>query len=238
MNRKLECWSWKSEDSEPRTFTCWPADNVEKQLALNLCKCLYEIDGKQDSAIQNKLTEIGFNAVDFSCCSLSPVDCSAVLNILKNAMGLLCINFDGNNIGPLGCMEIKNWIVNSDDSDYKYCKLRGIILNENNITDEGLKHLAEALTNNNCKLNSLNLAWNNITDKGVKHLAEALTNNNCKLNSLNLAGNNITGEGVKHLAKALTNNNCKLNSLNLTWNDITDEGVKHWLKHSQTAIVN
>ena len=224
---KMESWSWRSEESEPRTLTCWPADNVEKQLALNLCKCLYEIDGKQDSAIQNKLAEIGFNAVDFSCCSLSPVDCSAVLNILKNAMGLLCINFDGNNIGPLGCIEIKNWIVNSDDSDYKYCKLRGIILNENNITDEGLKHLAEALTNNNCKLNRLDVGGYHITDIGVKHLAEALTNSNCKLNSLEISEDSITDKGVKHLAEALTNNNCKLNRLSISGRCIADEGVKH-----------
>ena len=220
----LDC-TMKNEDSEAGTFTCWPAD--EKQLALNLCKCLYEIHGKQDSAIQNKLTEIGFNAVDFSRCSLAPVDCSAVLDVLKNATGILCINLNGNNIGPLGCIEIKNWIVNSDDSNNKYCKLRGINLSRNSITDEGVKHLAKALTNNNCTLDRLDLANNNITDEGVKHLAEALTNTNCKLNSLDLRTNNITDEGVKHLAEALTNTNCKLNSLDLRTNNITDEGVKH-----------
>ena len=220
----LDC-TMKNEDSEAGTFTCWPAD--EKQLALNLCKCLYEIHGKQDSAIQNKLTEIGFNAVDFSRCSLAPVDCSAVLDVLKNAAGILCINLNGNNIGPLGCIEIKNWIVNSDDSNNKYCKLRGINLSRNSITDEGVKHLAKALTSNNCTLDRLDLANNNITDEGVKHLAEALTNTNCKLNSLDLRTNNITDEGVKHLAEALTNNNCKLNRLDLRINNITDEGVKH-----------
>ena len=187
----------KSEDSEARTITCWPASDEEKQLALNLCKCLYEIDGKQDTAIQNKLTEIGFNAVDLSWCSVAPVDCSAVLNVLRNATVMLWINLECNKIGPLGCIEIKNWIVNSDDSNNKYCKLRGINLSINNITDEGVKHLAEALTNNNCKLNSLNLSNSNITDEGVKHLAKALTNNNCKLNSLNLSNINITDEGVK-----------------------------------------
>ena len=219
--------TWKSKDLEARTFTCWPADDDKKQLALNLCKCLYEIDGKQDSAIQNKLTEIDFDAVDFSSCSLAPVDCSAVLNVLKNATGMLWMNLEENDIGPLGCIEVKNWMVNSNDSNNKYCKLRGINLFENHITNEGVKHLAEALTNNNCKLNSLNLVDNNITDEGVKHLTEALTNNNCKLNSLDLARNNITDERVKHLAEALTNNNCKLNSLDLTANNITDEDVKH-----------
>ena len=224
----MDYWSWKSKETEARTFTCWPADDDEKQLALNLCKCLYEIDGKQDSAIQNKLTEIDFNAVDFSFCLMAPADRSAVLNVLKHASGMLCMNLEGNfNIGPLGCIEIKNWILSSDDSNNKYCKLRGVNLFGNDITDEGVKHLAEALTNNNCEVNSLNLADNNITDKGVKHLAEALTNNNCKLNHLDLADKNITDEGVKHLAEALKNDNCKLNRLNFANNNITDKGVKH-----------
>ena len=216
-----------NNDSEARTFTCWPANDDEKQLALNLCKCLYEIDVKQESPIQNKLTEIGFNAVDFSCWSLAPVDCSAVLYVLKNATGMLCMNLGANHIGPLCCIEIRNWIDNSNDSNNQYRELRGINLMANVITDEGVKHLAEAFTNNNCKLSSLNVVENEITDEGVKHLAEVLTESNCKLNSLNLALNNITDEGVKHLAEALTNSTCKLSNLNLFQNKITDDGVKH-----------
>ena len=224
---KKDDWDWRTEDSEARTFTWWPAYYNEKQLALNLCRCLNEIDVKQDPAIQNKLTEIGFNAVDFSKCSLAPVDCSAVLNVLKNATGILGMDLEVSNIGLLGCIEIKNWIVDSDDSDNKYCKLNSLDLSGNDITIEGVKYLALALTNSNCKLNSLDLRVNNITDEGIEHLAEALMNSNCKLNSLDLSGNDITDEGAKHLAEALMNSNCILNSLDLTFNIIIDEGVKH-----------
>ena len=52
------------------------------------------------------------------------------------------MNLEGNNIGPQGCIDIKTWIVNSNDSNDKYCKLRGINLRGNNITDEGVIHLA------------------------------------------------------------------------------------------------
>ena len=52
---------------ETKTLTCWPASGKDKQLALNLCKCLYEIDDqKQQAVLQNKIEQIDFNAVDFS----------------------------------------------------------------------------------------------------------------------------------------------------------------------------
>ena len=54
---------------------------------VTLCHCLYEIDAK-DSVIQNKIREIGFNAVDLSKCSVTSVDCTAVVNLFKNNKGI------------------------------------------------------------------------------------------------------------------------------------------------------
>ena len=223
------------EDSEPRTLTCWPTWG-DKHLAVNICKCLNEMLKVDDSAkvknsgVQAKLGKIGFNAVDFSRCRLAPVDCAAIAHVLQHVdAGILCMNLYDNNIGDLGCTEIQKFIVNSDHSKSNY-KLNSLNLGANGITDAGVKHLAEALTNNNCKINTLNLSGNlSITDAGVKHLAEALANNNCKINTLDLSDNPfITDAGVKHLAEALTNNNCKINTLNLSRNPfITDAGVKH-----------
>ena len=234
---KKEWWltMMADEDSEPRTLTCWPAEG-DKHLAVRICNCLNEMLKVDDSAkvknsgVQAKLGKIGFNAVDFSECSLAPVDCAAIVHVLQHVdAGILRMNLYDNNIGDLGCTEIQKFIVNSDHSKSNY-KLNSLNLRANGITDAGVKHLAEALTNNNCKIKTLDLSSNDsITDAGVKHLAEALTNNNCKLNTLNLSFNvRITDAGVKHLAEALTNNNCKINTLNLTNNlSITDAGVKH-----------
>ena len=223
------------EDSEPRTLTCWPAKK-DKHLAVNICKCLNEMLKVDDSAkvknsgVQAKLGKIGFNAVDFSRCSLAPVDCAAIAHVLQHVdAGILRMNLYDNNIGDLGCAEIQKFIVNSDHSKSNY-KLNSLNLEANGITDAGVKYLAEALANNNCKINTLNLSDNrSITNAGVKHLAEALANNNCKINTLNLSYNpSITNAGVKYLAEALTNNNCKINTLNLSFNpSITDAGVKH-----------
>ena len=210
-----------SQGSKP--LTCWPAWE-DKHLALNLCKCLYEMD-ENDSHIQDKLAEINFNAVDFSECSLAPVDCAAVVHILKNAKGILCMNLKENNIGPLGCAEIIKLIVNSDHDRNNY-KLTSLNLARNNITAEGAKQLADALMHSECKLTELNLAHNNITAEGAKQLADALMHSECKLTELNLEGNNITAEGAKQLADALMHSECKLTYLNLWENNITNEGQK------------
>ena len=171
------------EDVEPRTLTCWPA-HEDKHLALNLCKCLYEID-ENDSHIQDKLAEINFIVVDFSVCSLAPVDCAAVVHILKNAKRILSIQLWNNNIGPVGCTEIIKLIVNSDHHRNNY-ELASLNLAANNITAEGAKQLADALMHSECKLTNLDLGKNNITDKGVKQLADALMHSECKLTDLNL----------------------------------------------------
>ena len=244
-----------SEDSEPRTLTCWPAEK-DKHLALNACKCLNEID-ENDSLVQDKLAEINFNAVDFSGCSLTPVDFAAVLHVIKNVKGILCMNLEINDIGPLGCVEIVKFFTSDHNKDnnklthlnlsfnnitaeglkhltkalmHHECKLTHLILMENNITDEGLKHLTKALMHHECKLRHLNLMRNNITDEGLKHLTKALMHHECKLTDLNLMDNNITAEGLTHLTKALMHHECKLTHLNLADNNITAEGLTHLTK--------
>ncbi|CAH3026927.1 unnamed protein product [Porites evermanni] len=213
----------KQEELEPGIVTCWPSE-VDANLALTLCYCLYEIDA-DDSAVQNKVKEIGFNAVVFECRQLGPVECTAIANFLKKKNDILMINLRNNEIDCLGCKEICK--VYSDSN----CKLSSLRLGGNRVTDEGVEYLAEALKHSNCKLNSLDLIGNNLTIKGVKYLTEALKDtlkdSNCKLNSLNLTGNNLTSKGVKYLAEALKDSNCKLNNLNLTGNYLTNEGVKY-----------
>ena len=213
--------TYEKEDQEldPSILTCWPSKE-DANLALTLCHCLYEIDA-DDSAVQNKVREIGFNAVVFEDCQIGPVDCTAIVNFLKKQNEILMINLRDNKIGCLGCKEICK--VFSDGN----CKLSSLGLGRNIATDEGVEYLAEALKHSNCKLHSLDLSGNYLTNEVVKYLAEALNYSNCKLNSLNLTGNYLTNEGVKYLAEALKDSNCELNSLNLTGNYLTDEGVKY-----------
>ena len=152
-----------------------------------------------------------------------PLDCLALVHALKSVEGILDFDLSYNNLPSLGCIEIAK-LLPGNQHNQGFCELKRLNLESNYITDEGVKHLAIALTHTNCTLNSLDLENNNITDKAVKHLATALTRTNCTLESLNLADNNITDEGVKHLARALTHTNCTLNSLNLMNNNITEKG--------------
>ena len=212
------------DELQSGTLTCWPRKK-DKHLALTLCHCLYEIDA-DDSAVQNRVREINFNAVVFDYCRLGPVDCTAIANFLKIDNEILMINLRGNQIGCLGCKEISEFLVFSSSVSDSNCKLRSLNLSKNIVTDEGVEYLAKALKNSNCKLNLLNLSKNNVTDEGAKCLAEALKHSDCKLNSLNLSENNVTYEGAKCLAEALKHSDCKLNSLNLSQNNVTYEGAE------------
>ena len=226
----------EDQELEPSKVTCWPSED-DKYLALTLCHCLYEIDA-DDSAVQNRVREIDFNAVVFENCQLGPVDCTAIINFVKMHNEILMINLRLNNIGRLGCKELSEFLVFSTSVSGGNCKLSSLELSVTSLTDEGVKYLAEALKDGNCKLNCLNLCNNLFTDEKVKYLAEALKDSNCKLNILNLRENEFTDEGVKYLAEAL-NSNCKLNSLNLGANRFTDKGVKYLaeaLKHSNCKL--
>ena len=217
---------------ERKTLTYWPVLG-DQQLALNLCNCLYEIDDeKQQAVLQNKIEKIGFNAVDFSECSLGPVDFAAVSHFLENASGVLSMNLGWNDLGSLGAKEVQKFLVNTG------CKLNSLNLRGNKLTDEGAEHLSAALKHSNCKLNSLDLVSNKLTDKAAEHLSAALKHSNCKLNSLNLMGNKLTDKAAEHLSAALKHSNCKLNSLNLEGNNITNEAAfTEAVKHSNCKVL-
>ena len=218
--------------TKTETLTCWPAQD-DKELVVTLFNCMYE-NNLSSLEVQRRLAQIDCNALDFSDCRLSPLDCLTLVHALQSSgKKILHFNLLGNHIDSLGCIEISK-LFGGKDHNQGFCNLKSLNLTLNGIGDEGVKYLTTALINNNCKLNTLGLKGNDITDKAVEHLTKALINNNCKLTNLGLEGNEITDKGVEHLTKALINNNCKLNSLGLEGNEITDKGVEHLTK----ALIN
>ena len=220
--------------SKPEELTFWPATEEDKHLAVQVCKCLYEInDEQQQPILQNKIEKIQFNAVEFFDCSLAPIDVAAVLHFLENAEEVLSIYLSLNQLRDLGAIEVRKIIVKKER------KLKKLDLNSNNLTDNAAKDLGEALKHSNCKLESLDLSYNKLTDNAAKDLGEALKHSNCKLESLFLSYNDFTDNAAKDLGKALKHSNCKLESLDLSYNKLTDNAAKDLgeaLKHSNCKL--
>ncbi|PFX29228.1 NACHT, LRR and PYD domains-containing protein 3 [Stylophora pistillata] len=149
------------------------------------------------------------------------VDCSALVNVIKNVPNISHLDLSLNNINLLGCLEVCKLL------KCRKSQLTWLHLRQNQLTDEAAKYLAEAITNNNCQLRALHLLDNNIGDTGTQHFAEAINNNNCQLRWLALSANYITDTGAQHLAEAINNNNSQLSTLNLSHNNITDTGAQH-----------
>ncbi|XP_067023354.1 NACHT, LRR and PYD domains-containing protein 9-like [Acropora muricata] len=253
----LPKWTEKKEkflSSKPKTLTSWPATN--QNLAVQVCKCLYEIHTEHQPVLKNKIEKIKFNRVEFGV-SLAPIDVAAVLHFLENAQEVLSIYLDHNQLGELGANEVKKFIVNRERKlkdliiidnqltdnaakdfaaalEHSNCKLKLLALGENNLTDNAAKDLAAALEHSNCKLESLNLSFNKFTDNAAKDFAAALKHSNCKLKSLYLEACFIDN-GAKHFAAALEHSNCKLELLNLSFNKFTDNAANDFaaaLEHS------
>lgn len=214
--------AWNYAVEEPTTLTCWPTDG-DKDLALRICNCLYDLELEQQSAVKSKIEEIGFNAVDFSGCNLAPVDCAALVHFLKNA-GTILLTLERNEISWLGCMEVQKWVDQSDSSKCVF-KLRSLNLSRNEIGCKGAQQLGDALKHQHCTLTKLQLSYNRIDEKGAKTICDALKENSCKLTTLDLKGNNIGEKGAKYLAIALKNKHCKLTELHLYGNDIRNSGA-------------
>ena len=206
----------------------WPAKEEDKALAVQVCKCLYEIKDEQQPVLQNKIEKVNFRV-----CSLAPIDVAAVLHFLENAEEVLFINLTFNQLGDLGANEVKKFIVNRER------KLKELNLSKNNLTDNAAKHFAAALEHSNCKLETLWLTNNNFTDNAAKDFAAALKHSNCKLETLWLTNNNFTDNAAKDFAAALEHSNCKLESLYLSHNNFTDNAAKDFaaaLKHSNCKL--
>ena len=221
-------------------LTFWPATG-HKHLALQVCKYLYEINDEQQPILQNKIEKIKFNTIDFSYCSLAPIDVAAVFHLIENAEEVLYINLSDNELGDLGANEVKKIMVNREH------KLKWLNLSSNNLTDNAAKDLGEALKRSNCKLESLDLGVynildlgaNNFTDNAAKDFAAALKHSNCKLKSLGLGAYQLTDNTAKDLGEALKHSNCKLKSLELSAYNFTDNAAMDFaaaLKHSNCKL--
>ncbi|XP_078018657.1 leucine-rich repeat-containing protein 34 isoform X3 [Epinephelus lanceolatus] len=108
----------------------------------------------------------------------------------------------------------------------------GLDVSYNNISDEGVGHLADLLQEESSVLHSLNLMFNNIQTDGAEVLAKSLQCNST-LVFLSLSGNKIENRGAMHLASMLQVNT-SLRELELANCDLEE-----WAVHfSEMLAVN
>ena len=201
----------------------WPCRKIETDLAVTICKCLYELDVKEQFSIPREMKKM---CVWLSDNTLAPADCTAILHFLKNFVEKFTLCVRCKSMSDFVCMEIKKWIVESDFSGGD-CKLEGLEIAYNNLGDEEAKLLSDAIIDGKCKLPKLYLRTNNIKAEGVKHLSAAIQDVNNNLTVLDLACNKIGDKGAKFLSDAIKHGHCKLTKLLLEFNNIKEEGAKH-----------
>ncbi|XP_044031963.1 leucine-rich repeat-containing protein 34 [Siniperca chuatsi] len=93
------------------------------------------------------------------------------------------------------------------------------------LDDKDVLALSKCLINNEC-VTGLDVRYNNITDEGVGHLAHLLQEASSALLSLDLMFNDIQTDGAEVLAKSLQRNSTLL-SLRLSGNKIKNRGAMH-----------
>ena len=134
---------------------------------------------------------------------------------LHPQLEVLCL--PGMSIGRNECTALSTLL------QHTTTQLQKLYLSGNNIDDEGVEVLVNALSNGN-KIEVLDLSWNEvITIKGWKEVATLLEMPDTKLETLNIANNNMGNDGALVFANALKYNST-LKTLLLSGSGITSEG--------------
>ena len=169
----------------------------------------------------------GLETLSIGKCGIS----TAVVELaeaLKTNKCLLSLDISGNeDMGEMFVHIVRSLQVNSTLKDLRARKcgiantaivdivrssLESLDLSHNPIEDEGIKHIAQLVTNNH-SLYQLNLRGCGITDRGVECLASSLEGNN-SLEILDILGNELTDTGLLALGRSLKRNKA-LKTLNV-----------------------
>ena len=112
--------------------------------------------------------------------------------------------------------------------------LQELILYNNHLGDNGVRHLSNALSNRNCSLKILSLGSNSITDLGMKYLSNMIEFNQ-SLTELGLVFNQITDRGIERFSQSISSSNSVLQILYLSKNSsITDRSIQSFIRMIQS----
>ena len=137
------------------------------------------------------------------------------------------LNLSDNKVGDMGARFLTKTLALNNSS------LRKLFLISTEITDEGAAYLAEMLKTNST-LSHVSLGQNNISDQGMKLLSNALGYHNNTLQSIFLTGNKLVSDlSVDPLVEMLKHN-CTLYYLRINDCNLSEKGKKRLRKITKT----
>nr|XP_023501716.1 NACHT, LRR and PYD domains-containing protein 14 isoform X4 [Equus caballus] len=116
------------------------------------------------------------------------------------------------------CLDLSSAILNNPN-------LRSLYLGNNDLQDDGVKILFEALRHPNCNIQRLRLEYCGLTSLCCQDLSSTLSSNQ-RLIKINLTQNTLGCEGIMKLCEVLKSPECKLQVLGLCKEALDEEAQK------------
>ncbi|XP_057575676.1 NACHT, LRR and PYD domains-containing protein 13 [Hippopotamus amphibius kiboko] len=151
-------------------------------------------------------------------CSLSVASCQDLALLLTSTRGMTRLCLGLNQLRDDGVRLLCASLTHPE------CVLERLELWSCQLRAPSCRYLSDALLQNK-SLTHLNLRKNNLGDEGVKFLCEALSRPDCNLQNLILSDCSFTVEGCRQLAHALKQNH-RVKILDVGKNDAQDGGVR------------
>ncbi|XP_038657031.1 NACHT, LRR and PYD domains-containing protein 3-like [Scyliorhinus canicula] len=159
-----------------------------------------------------KIQKLGLSAV-----SLTASCAEDLASTLHANSALTVLNLSYNKLGDSGMKLLSAALRNPD------CKIQRLQLCDTGFSALSIQDLASALSTNR-SLIELDLGHNKLCDAGVKHLSEALKNQNWKIQKLRLDDTRLSDSCINDLVSALGTNR-SVRGLNLESNSFTDKSI-------------
>ncbi|CAF4933773.1 unnamed protein product, partial [Rotaria sp. Silwood1] len=144
-------------------------------------------DADMDIVLQQAIIKKQCKYLRLSQNQITSLGASIIASALKNFTSLETLNLCNNTISDSGVNSLSEKLSSNNSI------LKVLILAANRITDTGAQYLAQILQTNRT-LVCLGLSFNEIGDQGVQSLSQALTQYNTTLQELYLNGNKLIGD--------------------------------------------